>query len=287
MPRDRGRRASGTHRRRYSKDILGVVIYQYYVLDHGTEEISRNLRIPRRVVQRALKTFKDTGEPCNTKKRTEYYHKLTPEELDYLLELVESQPDLYLDELCNAIASQSNKKVHLTTVWRREPPDWIVFLDKTHIDTRTTYRLNGWGRRGQRVPVSHNWVRGKRWSLLPAISLDGLVYTEAREGAFDGDAFVAYIKSLLRIMKPYPGVKAMCATRGVKLIYLTPYSPDFNPIETGFSTFKAHGRHDGEAFRATLDSEDELDTISYFNRVLDRVFTPDNICGWFRKAGYF
>jgi DDE superfamily endonuclease len=31
----------------------------------------------------------------------------------------------------------------------------------------------------------------------------------------------------------------MCTQRGVRLIYLPPYSPDFNPIELSFSPLKA------------------------------------------------
>lgn len=50
-----------------------------------------------------------------------------------------------------------------------ESPDWLVCLDETHVDTRTTYRVNGWGKRGQRVRVSHNWVRGKRYAQVPLV----------------------------------------------------------------------------------------------------------------------
>ena len=31
----------------------------------------------------------------------------------------------------------------------------------------------------------------------------------------------------------------MCAEAGIKLAFLPPYSPDFNPIETSFSVLKA------------------------------------------------
>jgi hypothetical protein len=34
-------------------------------------------------------------------------------------------------------------------------------------------------------------------------------------------------------------IQQMCAKAGVKLIYLPPYSPDFNPIEEFFSELKA------------------------------------------------
>jgi transposase len=36
-----------------------------------------------------------------------------------------------------------------------------------------------------------------------------------------------------------PRVQQLCAEAGVKLLYLPPYSPDFNPIEEFFAELKA------------------------------------------------
>jgi len=36
-----------------------------------------------------------------------------------------------------------------------------------------------------------------------------------------------------------PTIKTMCSDAGVKLLYLPPYSPDFNPIEEFFAELKA------------------------------------------------
>jgi transposase len=35
-------------------------------------------------------------------------------------------------------------------------------------------------------------------------------------------------------------IKTLCADAGVKLLYLPPYSPDFNPIEEFFAELKAY-----------------------------------------------
>lgn len=85
----------------------------------------------------------------------------------------------------------------------------------------------------------------------------------------------------------YPVPLSHNTPSGVKLLYLPPYSPDFNPIETGFSAFKADGRRYGHAFRAALDHPDPIVTTSYFNLMLQRVFTPANTRAWFKKSGYF
>lgn len=43
-----------------------------------------------------------------------------------------------------------------------------------------------------------------RYSILPAISLDGPVSLMAQKDAYDSDDFVAFIDQLLDFMKPYP-----------------------------------------------------------------------------------
>jgi transposase len=73
------------------------------------------------------------------------------------------------------------------------------------------------------------------------------------EGATDRDVFEAYVE---RVLSPElrPGqvlvmdnltvhkgerVRALIEERGCELLYLPPYSPDFNPIEEAFSKIKA------------------------------------------------
>jgi transposase len=74
--------------------------------------------------------------------------------------------------------------------------------------------------------------------------------------SWTADEFRAYVEVLLMRMNPYPqsnlvlicdnaslhlfdGLREMVEARGFRLLYLPPYSPDFNPIEEGFSAMKA------------------------------------------------
>jgi transposase len=110
------------------------------------------------------------------------------------------------------------------------------------------------------------------YSLLPAITVDGLIYTHVKIGGYNGEQFVDWLEGLLEVMNPYPAprsvlildncrihhveeVEEMCNAKSVsslcciliiddqifrriKLLYLPPYSPDFNPIEECFSWIK-------------------------------------------------
>jgi hypothetical protein len=72
--------------------------------------------------------------------------------------------------------------------------------------------------------------------------------------------------------------------RGVRLIYLPPYSPDFNPIEEMFSSFKAHIRRHGARFRSLVRARNRAMLILFFYELLDLISSDhESISGWFRK----
>ncbi|KAF8586316.1 hypothetical protein K439DRAFT_1341324, partial [Ramaria rubella] len=43
-----------------------------------------------------------------------------------------------------------------------------------------------------------------RFSLLPALTTEGVIYSEVRLGSYDSTAFAAYIKELMTHMQPWP-----------------------------------------------------------------------------------
>jgi len=72
-------------------------------------------------------------------------------------------------------------------------------------------------------------------------------------------------------------VRAMIEAAGASLLYLPPYSPDFNPIEKAFSKLKAHLRKAAERTVSGL-----WDAIG---RLID-LFTPQECTNFFAAAGY-
>ena len=116
-----------------------------------------------------------------------------------------------------------------------------------------------------------------------------------REQWFDGpinrDAFVAYVRHVLVpelfpddivIMDNLSSHKAPAArdaieAAGARLLFLPPYSPDFNPIEQAFSKLKAHLRKVAERTIHGL-----WDAIG---RILD-LYPPQDCANYFANAGY-
>jgi len=69
----------------------------------------------------------------------------------------------------------------------------------------------------------------------------------------------------------------MIEAAGAALLYLPPYSPDFNPIENAFAKLKAHLR---KAAERTVDG-----LWSATGRIID-AFTPAECTNYFAAAGY-
>ena len=69
-------------------------------------------------------------------------------------------------------------------------------------------------------------------------------------------------------------VHTLTCVLGCRIIYLPPYSPNYNPIELAFSSIKSYlRRHSHDRGLFTVVSA--MDTI-----------TPEKAAGWFRSSGY-
>jgi transposase len=165
-----------------------------------------------------------------------------------------------------------------------------VFLDESGVTTEMTRRY-GRAARGQRVqdavPAGH-W---RTLTLLAALSLHGLRAAMTVESPTDGDVFLAYVEQVLGPrLQPgdvvvldnlaahkVAGVRALIEARGAQLLYLPPYSPDFNPIEQAWSKVKELLR---AAQARTLPLLDDAITAAL------AAITADNAVGWFRHCGY-
>ena len=78
-----------------------------------------------------------------------------------------------------------------------------------------------------------------------------------------------------------PGFRGAAAyarcPRGARLLFLPPYSPDFNPIEHAFSKVKQALR------RAQARTDDALRAATW--AAFDAI-TPTDAAGWFDHCGY-
>jgi len=81
----------------------------------------------------------------------------------------------------------------------------LVFVDESSVDHRTTYRGRAWSIKGTKAQRNAFFVRGQRFSVLPALSLrDGILHCSVVKGSFCTDSFMTFINRLLDNMELYP-----------------------------------------------------------------------------------
>ena len=152
-------------------------------------------------------------------------------------------------------------------------------------------RTRGRAPRGERLRASIPHGHRKTTTFVAGLRNTGMVAPMVFDGLINGAAFQAYVDQVfVPELRPGDvvildnlgshkavGVKASIEAAGASLLYLPPYSPDFNPIENAFSKLKALLRQAGER---TVD--DLWNTIGR----LIQTFTPAECANYFAAAGY-
>ena len=165
-----------------------------------------------------------------------------------------------------------------------------MFIDETWASTKMA-RTHGRAPRGERLrsPIPHgHW---KTTTFVAALRTSGMVAPMVLDGPINGVAFQAYVDQVLvPDLEPGDivvmdnlgshkgaGVRIAIEAAGASLLYLPPYSPDFNPIENAFAKLKAMLR---KAAERTIDG-----LWNAIGRIIDTV-TPEECTNYFAAAGY-
>ena len=132
---------------------------------------------------------------------------------------------------------------------------------------------------------------GAQTSIVSDLSLDGVEAIMTVEGAVDTLVFDTYVENLLGptiragdvlVLDNLAAHRASCiervaGERGAAVIWLSPYSPDFSPIEMMWSKIKAAMR------AAKARSREQLEEALV---AALEVVTRADCLGWFRHCGY-
>jgi transposase len=144
----------------------------------------------------------------------------------------------------------------LRTAWRvmvaeRLNAGQLVFVDEMGTNTSLS-ALYAWSKKGERAFCSAPRNRGANTTLLASMSVEGMGPCLAVTGSTTAMVFEAYVERVLCpslrsgqvvVMDNLTAhkterIKRLIEQRGCELLYLPPYSPDFNPIEEAFSKVK-------------------------------------------------
>jgi len=152
-------------------------------------------------------------------------------------------------------------------------------------------RARGRAPAGERIAEATPQGHWQVLTTLGALALRGMVGAMTVESATDGNVFLAYLEHVLcpklqvgdvvvmdnLSAHKVEGVRELITACGAELLYLPPYSPDFNPIEQCWSKVKQILR--------TLKARTSEALEQAVAQAL-AVITPDNARGWFAHCGY-
>jgi len=100
-------------------------------------------------------------------------------------------------------AAERNEE--LRTLWELEiaeldDPDFFVFINESAVDNRTVQHSNGWSHVGGRSVSWCAFFRGKRHSILLALSSDGIIALDIFEGSVNKERFLQFLhKQVVRL----------------------------------------------------------------------------------------
>jgi len=166
-----------------------------------------------------------------------------------------------------------------------EPVHRLVFVDESGAHTKMT-RWRGRALGGQRLVGRIPCGKYQTSTLISGIRLQGPCAPWLFEGPMNGEMFLAWVEQGLAptlragevvildnlATHKIRGVREAIQARGARLMYLPPYSPDFNPIEPMWSKIKhvlrSHAPRSDEplllAAKAAFESISPADCRGFF-----------------------
>jgi transposase len=166
----------------------------------------------------------------------------------------------------------------------------LVFLDEMGV-LLGVMRTHGRAEPGARVYDLKAFYRGSKVTVIGAMSLSKVLAVMSLDDSMDKAAFEVYVSHCL-VPQLWPGavvvmdnlpahktpvVKAAIEAVGAKVLFLSPYSPQFNPIEHWWSQLKAFFRQ----FSPTTSKQ--LDTL--IATAMD-LLDPQHLRNWFAHCCY-
>lgn len=149
----------------------------------------------------------------------------------------------------------------------------------------------GWSPRGKKAIGTAPHRSWETITMIGAISLDGFRGFMSIDDSTSGDVFQAFIEQQLcpnlndgdlvvmdnLAAHKSKSVREAIIKKGADVLFLPPYSPEYNPIEKTWSKLKTFLR------RANTITRDAFDAA--LDQAMKTV-TRDDISGWFQHAGY-
>lgn len=216
--------------RTISTDLKERIPILRYELCFDVKDICKILGIKKTAVYQVLQSHHLPVEPIPK------LHACRPRifsatHLNFIRNILAKDKEIYLDEIQDQLLAAFGIKPHITTIWRTirrlnfshkktspraierdsmrraiymntileiaPDPEMLMFTDESAKDERTSSRRYGWSLCGVRCATKNYFVRGRRYSILPVLSLDGIIAHDIIEGSVTSEIFLRFLRDMV------------------------------------------------------------------------------------------
>ena len=215
-----------------SHDIKARIPILHHNLGYSVKEIGTVLGIKKSLIYKTLFFYRAHGLTYNPHSAQQSRRRhLTSIDISFIQGLLHQRHAIYLDEIQSQLLIRRGTKISLSTISRTlhrlhfshksisgralernnelraifmnriadqvPDPNMLMFGDEASKDERTSGRRWGWSLRGTRCIQRKCFVRGKRFSILPILTLDGIIAYDIIEGSVMAERFVQFLRELV------------------------------------------------------------------------------------------
>ena len=224
-------------RRSVSLDLKAHIPVLRYSAGYSVKEICGILGIRKSLVYQTLRYHTIHGLCYNPNTRKCGQHrKLISTVINFIKSLISEHPTIYLDEIQEQLLTRWGAQISISTLMRTlgrlhlsnkdvsgralewnieqraifmnrmadlvENLNMLMFGDEAAKNERTSAWRRGWSLRGNRCIQWKRFVHGQRYSILPILTLDGIITYDIIEGLVTSDRFLQFLQEL--VVRPFP-----------------------------------------------------------------------------------
>ncbi|CAB4442179.1 unnamed protein product [Rhizophagus irregularis] len=212
----------------YSSDLKWRIIYLKND-GYSKRRISEILYVSISLINKILRLYIKWGTVENPWRKIPGRRKTFDcNDMNILRGIVQTNADLYLGEIIQEMEVQSGKHVSIPTLWRslaycgitrkklhkiakernellrsafmahigiQYQREQLIFLDESAKDDRTISHRYGYSEINTRAIKKVVFIREKRYTFLPALSLDGIIAMDIMEGGCTKEKFKEFVIS--------------------------------------------------------------------------------------------
>ena len=241
----------------YSLDLRQKIVEAYQNCEGSQRQLAKRFKVSPRFVQKLLHQYHHEGTIAPRTGAKGFPKKLSAYESE-VREIVAENADDTLAELTEKLRQRLGLEFSLSTLHYHLKRLKLTGKKTLHAEQAETDRVQE--------------LRVESWHQVGGINPSDLVFIDeisiSLEGTTNGTAFQVFVKEVL-VKCLWPGAvvimdnlsahkaamsESLLAKAGARLIYLPPYSPDFNPIENCWSKLKQYLRSVTARCRDTIET---------------------------------